>query len=517
MPILDLFSIAKGLKAGQDAYSRGQKEQADQYWSDIENSLKTMASAQGIRQSAELYPLQLRQEQAKAQYAPQKLAQELKTEEAQTFSTEQMGKVHEIKAKTDQQILDALQGAYAKFQIANPENKQSYNEWFYENYSDLGPKLQKALEAVKTQQQSTRHETALATGAEQKVTAGTEEQKAYTGAGTTKGAVIVGTEIAQMEKAKSDAVVSAAKEKYADKQAKATLDATQARAEKSAETGGYKTSQWADDVGIIDRQIDTLNNRNALINKSLAYLSKSSSIDEFIQAIAAQNNTDLTNVAGQVVDAASLESAKNALLDDKRANTERISFWIGRKNQLNKLAGMPEEPTIQVKQTDQTIQLSMSEFTGSDSQTRSQIIRNQVNKGIRRIELLGLDGKVNTTIDITLSPRGDFWSCKYTRPDGTVNTFGVSKTPQTKPTTQPTAKPAQQPATTQAPAQQITEQQNQYVTQLNSVIKNLLSRGVNSERDLTPSQIATLQHLGIYKQVIGYLRNWEKSHGTTRQ
>ncbi len=449
--MLDLFSISKGLKAGQDAYSRGQKEQADQYWSEIENSLKLMASAQGIRQSAELYPLQLRQEQAKAQYAPEKLAAEVETEKQQGYSYEQLGKGREIKAKTDEQIFNALQSGYSKYQTENKDSKLSYNEWLYQNYPDLGPASEKAREAVKTQEETTKLRTAQTLGAtqsaevnKQRVEAGMGEISAYAETGTTKGKVIAGTEIAQMEKAKSDAEIAGVKLKYADQQAKATLDATQARAEKSAETGGYKVSQWADDVGIIDRQIDTLNNRNALINRSLAYLSKSSSIDAFIQAIAVQNNTDLTNVAGQVADATTLESAKMALLDDKRANTERIAFWTGRKNQLNRLAGMPDEPIIKVKpepvepakeQTitpEQTGKFPYEKLKNLPKDQQQALLKENALRGIRRLDLMDKDDYVINEIKINQQPNGDYYF------SGAISwTLPKSQITQVKPTTKP--------------------------------------------------------------------------------
>ncbi len=99
---LDLFSIAKGLKAGTDAYQRGQKQQADQYWSELENSLKTMASAQGIRQSAELHPLEMQIKQAEVPYRQavtrtanveaQTAEQRLTDEQAKRGFIEQQGK-----------------------------------------------------------------------------------------------------------------------------------------------------------------------------------------------------------------------------------------------------------------------------------------------------------------------------------------------------------------------------------------------------------------------------------------
>ncbi len=490
---LDLFAISRGLNSYQDAKKKGQADVAEQYLSEIENSLKIMASAQGIRQSAELYPLQLRQEQAKAQYAPEKLAAEVETEKQQGYSYEQLGKGREIKAKTDEQIFNALQSGYSKYQTENKDSKLSYNEWLYQNYPDLGPASEKAREAVKTQEETTKLRTAQTLGAtqsaevnKQKVEAGMGEISAYAETGTTKGKVIAGTEIAQMEKAKSDAEISGVKLKYADQQAKATLDATQARAEKSAETGGYTVSQWADDVGIIDRQIDTLNNRNSMINRTLAYLSKSSTMDEFINAVAAQSDTELTSVAGQVADATSLEEAKRGLLADKSANLERINYWNSRKSQLNRLAGMPEEPKIQTKVTvepakeqtitpEQTGTFPYEKFNKLPQDQRRAMLKENALRGIKRLDLTDKDNGVITEIKINQQPNGDYYF------SGAIS-WKLLKNQ--------TPKPAQEPAV-----------QGQPNPKVQAVMQSLKQKGITSINQLEPDIIQTLKAQGIYDQV----------------
>ena len=84
---LDIFSIVRGMASGVDAYQAGQKEQADQMWGDIENTLKTMASAQNIRQSAALHPLEVQGKQLQNRAVGENIATSLQTrqEDATTF------------------------------------------------------------------------------------------------------------------------------------------------------------------------------------------------------------------------------------------------------------------------------------------------------------------------------------------------------------------------------------------------------------------------------------------------
>lgn len=391
--MLDLFTISKGLKAGQDAYSRGQKEQADQYWSEIENSLKLMASAQDIRESASLSPLKAMSEQALA------------------FQREQAGKYSE-------------QGALTR---------QAQRPYDIEHEKNLGESTGRLTESRDLDvQQKERNLKAELGGYEQWKTTTTNPDK-------TPDQYLYETKIKpKLEEQQFKTQEAGIKLKYVDRQANATLKATLQRAD-NAGTDGYKVSQWADDIGVVDGRIDTLYNRNVLIDRTLAYLSKSSSMADFISAVAAQTDTNLAGVAGQVTDAASLELAKQSLLNAKKTNLDRISYLQQRKNQLNKLAGIPEEPTIQINPdeikptADQIIQLPLDVFTSDNQQGREQGIRSHANQGTRKIELLDSNGKVSSTIDITSSPSGKDWICKRKLPDGTVQVWGIPKQPIAKP------------------------------------------------------------------------------------
>lgn len=424
--MLDLFSISKGLRAGQDAYSRGQKEQADRYWSEIENSLKVMASAQGIRESAELSPYKVRSEQMQAfqrqkagEYSEQRALTtqgqrpyDIEHEKNLAESAGKLTDVRELDRQQKERDLEAEIANYDEWKATTTNPNKTPAGFMYE--TKIKPKLEE-------QQFKTREAGAQADIAETKVQTAVDESKVLAGMGTSAGKVSAEEMISKAGKTKSDAEIAGIKLKYADRQAKATLDATLARAEKSAETGGYKVSQWADDVGVVDGRIDTLYNRNVLIDRTLAYLSKSSSMDEFINAVAAQTDTNLTGVAGQVADATSLESAKQSLLDAKKINLDRIVYLQQRKNQLNRLAGMPDEPIIQVKpppaepakeQTitvEQTGNFPYEKFNKLPKDQQQALLKENALRGIRKIELSDKDDYVVSEINIKQQPNGDYY------------------------------------------------------------------------------------------------------------
>ena len=402
---LDLFSIARGLKAGQEAYSQGQKEQADRYWSDIENSLKVAASAQELKQATELQPLKALSEQAlefqrrrAGEYSGARATTEevlrgpsLKLKEEQAFSAEQLGKTREIKAKTDQQILDALQSGYSKFQLENPDSKASYNEWLYQNYPDLGPAIEKAKEAVKTQEETTKLRTAQATGAEQKVTTGIEERKAYETLGTTPGAVVAGTEIAKMEKAKSD--VDLAKATLSLRKLQADVAGARAKAIKEGKLPAdmlpsQKKNQIQVDAmeELIAGGMDPGEAYNQVVNqpKTLSYANISSMLNK------------LRDQASMTPDGV-----------EKDALNEKIKLYESiLQPALDRMAGKPKgevEPT-----KEQTISTSSADFRQWTPAQRTSWLRQTANMGTRRIELVDPDNKVISIINIKQDTNGDY-------------------------------------------------------------------------------------------------------------
>jgi hypothetical protein len=491
---LDLFSIARGLKAGQEAYSQGQKEQADRYWSDIENSLKVAASAQELKQATELQPLKALSEQAlefqrrrAGEYSGARATTEevlrgpsLKLKEEQAFSAEQLGKTREIKAKTDQQILDALQSGYSKFQLENPDSKASYNEWLYQNYPDLGPASEKAKEAVKTQEATTKLRTAQATGAEQKVTTGIEERKTYETLGTTPGAVVAATEIAQMNKAVSDAQ-------------KAKIDADNEEAYKKAQianlleekgaSGGLKQSSAFTMVTGIGKQMDTLQNRNAIIERAIASITNGNPWEAILQNLTNSGNADANYVGGAVANSTTSDEAITNLRALQQVNNASIAQWGTYANQISDMGGIPKlivpKPTAQsagptaTLENDGFLTLNYSDWNSMTAGKKRENIKNWVSRGATKIRLK--------------DPKGD-WIADISLEDGqpTISNAQRLASPKVSP-----------PETTTTPTQTTPQAQ----PKAQAFVQSLKSKGITSVNQLEPDIIQALKNQGIYDQV----------------
>lgn len=104
---LDIFSAVRGWASGVQAYQAGQKEQANQIWGELESQMKLMASAQNIRQSAELHPVELAGKRLQNEAFGENIATSQQTRQhgAETFDWKQ-----QEQARLDQERIEAERG-----------------------------------------------------------------------------------------------------------------------------------------------------------------------------------------------------------------------------------------------------------------------------------------------------------------------------------------------------------------------------------------------------------------------
>jgi hypothetical protein len=478
---LDLFAISRGLNSYQDAKKRGQHDVAEQYLSELESGLKLVASAQDLKFAAQEHPLRMAATQAGLRATTQATdfasqEQPLRMENLkQNVEAGQMG-IDEAKRKQEEDR-----------RLLTDEEKEMRKPLLPPQFQGLlkGPLRKKDMDAIMDMVKSNLELQGVQAGTEykQEQVAGQklenqtvqDKQTAYKNLGTTEGAVVAGTEVAQMEKAEQDVEIAKATVNLRKLQADvAKNNAQRIKEGKSpADMNPYqKLKQFQVDMiddliaqGIPENEAyDTVMNQP----KQLTY----ANIVSMLNSLRTQLSTEF-------------DDTKKAELQQKISMYESIL-----QPALDRMAG--KKPTAQSAEptANQIISTSSTDFRSWTPDQRTAWLRQNANMGKRRINLVDDDDKVLNTLNIIKEPNGDYRITDNTGKMVTrISQKPITKKSSVKSTTTPTQ----------------TKTQAQPNPKVQAVMQLLKSKRITSISQLEPDIIQTLKAQGIYDQVLKQL------------
>jgi len=363
------------------------------------------------------------------------------------------------------------------------EEKQPYQKHFPEEYAQwfegniTQAQMDKIVDTIKyleEQRFKTMESKAKANIDEQKVTSGLNEQKAYEEFGTTKGAVVAGTEIAQLKKAEQDVEIAKATVKLRELQGDvAKMNAQRVKEGKSpAEMNPYqkKLQIQLDMVDALVAQgapeLEAF--RTVFDSKELTYANVSSMRNEVVRQISAlpPDSPEKTALLAKI-------ELYDSILDPT----------------LQRMAG--KKPTTELT-AKEIVRISARTYMEYTPKIRTEFLRQQATNGIKRIDLVGDDEIVNQVINIKQDTDRNYI---ITNAEGKpLGKIGRVAPKQQATTPQATAKPTQKSAV-----------QGSQNPKVQAVIQSLKSKGITSINQLEPDIIQALKAQGIYDQVLKLL------------